>query len=173
MNFIDTVVKIGYIDEGYLPNYPYHMITDNEMIEAFIKEGGFFDAVYPCPDESLRTEYDALHDMIKDRLDQYIASTSSSKQIPNWIYSYMLGEVTTFRSDSEDIEYLYELTRIDPIHGYDVFDVELARACYEVSTEWLKKQSSKSYDRVPTMFGEPHVLKSLRLSYADILATVQ
>ena len=168
--FIHTIIAIQYIDLGYLPNYPYHMITDKEMIEAFIGEGNYFDTMYPCPDESMREAYDALKDAIKSTLNDYLDSNTDVTTIPDWIYSYMLGNVTTFDSDPEEIEYLYELTGIEPAESYDTFDKYLAQECLCVSTEWLKKQSSRTYKRVPTMFGEAHVIKSLRLTSADILS---
>ena len=34
--FIHDLIKIKYIREGYLPNYPYHMISDEEVFNAFI-----------------------------------------------------------------------------------------------------------------------------------------
>ncbi len=30
------IIKIQYSREGYLPDYPYHMISDREMFNAFI-----------------------------------------------------------------------------------------------------------------------------------------
>ena len=36
MSLIHDIIKIKYINLGYLPNYPYHMISDREMFDAFI-----------------------------------------------------------------------------------------------------------------------------------------
>lgn len=166
--FTNDLVKIMYIDLGYLPNYPYHMITDKEMIDAFIGEGQYFDTFYPCPTEYMQEEYDKLKSSIEAALADYLED--STRVIPDWVYSYMLGNATTFQSDTEEIEYLYELTGVEPEISYDTFDAQLAEECLKVSTEWLKKHaSSESYLRTPTMFGEPHVIKSLRLASADIL----
>lgn len=167
--FADIIVKIMYIELGYLPNHPYHMITDKEMIDAFIGEGNYFDTMYYCPDESMREEYDALRAQIASTLEDYLNSNSDRTEIPDWVYSYMLGNTITYNSDADDISYLYELTNTTPEQSYDIFDAQLARECLAVSTEWLKKQSSQEYKRVPTMFGEPHVIKSLRLASVDIL----
>ena len=167
MNFINNIIKIMYVNLGYLPNYPYHMISDKEMIDAFIGENGYFDAMYPCPGESLQEDYTKLKDCIQAILDDYLEDNID--MIPDWVYSYMLGNTITYNSDVADIEYLYELTKVDPNLSFDVFDERLAEACFAVSKDWIKKQSSSVWDRVPTMFGEPHVIKSLRLSAADIL----
>lgn len=165
--FTNDLVKIMYIDLGYLPNYPYHMITDAEMIGAFIEEGNYFDTFYYCPDSSLQEAYSELRSSIECKLTSYLNGDIDA--IPDWIYSYMLGNTTTYSSDAEDISYLYDLTGEEPLISYDTFDKQLAEKCLSISTEWLKKQSAKTYDRVPTMFGEPHVIKSLRLASSDIL----
>ncbi len=167
MNFINNIVKIMYVNLGYLPNYPYHMISDAEMIEAFIGETNYFDVMYPCPSESLREDYDKLKRSIEATLRDYLEDNISV--IPDWIYSYMLGTTITYQSDCAEIEYLYELLGIQPAVSYETFDEQVAEACLAVSKEWIKKQSSAVRFRVPTMFGEPHVIKSLRLASADIL----
>ena len=170
MSYLNDLVKIKYIDLGYLPNYPYHMITDKEMIDAFMGDGQFFDTFYPCPDSSLSDAYQALRDNIQQVLTDYLEDNINT--IPDWIYSYMFGNTTTYQSDERDIDYLYELANMTPSDGYGIFTKELAQMCYETSQAWLVKQVGKSYDRVPTMFGEPHVIKSLRLLAADILSDI-
>ena len=61
MSLVHDYIKIKYTREGYLPDYPYHMISDDEMIEAFMKsdsdEGFFFDNYY-VKDESLKEQYE-------------------------------------------------------------------------------------------------------------------
>lgn len=169
MTFINNIVKIMYINLGYLPNYPYHMISDKEMVDAFIGEDGYFDAMYPCPGPTLQEDYDKLKRCIVAALDDYLED--NIKEIPDWVYSYMLGNTITFNSDEVDIEYLYELTNVEPTLSFDVFDPALALACFNVSKEWLKKRPEEALTRVPTMFGEPHVIKSLRLQAADVLTS--
>ena len=167
MTLTNNIIKIMYVTMGYLPNYPYHMISDKEMVEAFIGEDGYFDSMYYCPGESVREDYDKLKLSIEAVLMDYLQDNIDV--IPDWIYSYMLGNTITYSSDVLEIEYLYELTGVKPATSYDTFDENLAQACLSVSKEWLKKQSSAARFRTPTMFGEPHVIKSLRLSAADIL----
>lgn len=36
MSLVHDLIKIKYVREGYLPNYPYHLISDSEMCDAFI-----------------------------------------------------------------------------------------------------------------------------------------
>ena len=33
---VHDLIKIKLVRAGYLPNYPYHLISDKEMCEAFI-----------------------------------------------------------------------------------------------------------------------------------------
>ena len=36
MSFIHDIIKIKYSKLGYLPSYPYNLISDKEMFQAFI-----------------------------------------------------------------------------------------------------------------------------------------
>ena len=49
------------------------------------------------------------------------------------------------------------------------FNAEVAMNCYKISKKWIQKLPSKHAHRPPTMFGETHVTKSLRLDQANIL----
>ena len=67
MSLIHDTIKIKFIKAGYLPNYPYHMISDSEMCDAFLHNeaasgedtqlAGFFVDMYPCPDTVLHPKY--------------------------------------------------------------------------------------------------------------------
>ena len=37
---VHDVIKIRLVEDGYLPNYPYHMMSDREMIAAFMGTDG-------------------------------------------------------------------------------------------------------------------------------------
>ena len=166
--FIHDIIKIKYTNLGYLPDNPYYLISDKEMLDAFIndnKECVFFDYYY-CPDPSFQQPYDELVDYIKVAKDQFIAE---GKQLPSWIYSYMLLRPITYDSDEADISYLCELAHVQQNNALAQFDLDVATACYDVSKKWILKQRSKQGDRPPTMFGETHVTKSLRLDQANIL----
>lgn len=174
---VNDYIKINYIELGYLPNHSYFLISDEEMIDAFRKEDGFFNEYYPCPDESspdMVEAYEALRTCIWGKLDAYLEDPENVK-IPNWVYSYMILNAVTFGSeefggsDEADIAYLYELLGIKSPNPLAEFTPQLAWGCYRTSQEWMKKNPSRYRDRPPTMFGEPHVIKCLRVKQANIL----
>jgi len=151
---------------GYLPDYPYYLISDEEMFDAFLREGGFFETYYPCPEDSLREAYDLLADCIKTKIQDYLTDGTA---LPNWVYSYMIMNPITYQSSEADIEYICEMANIDIPNGLPEFNAEVAEACYDISKKWIQKQPSRFQDRPPTMFGEAHVIKSLRLDQANVL----
>ena len=163
---VKDYIKILYSKMGYLPNHPYHLISDEEMFDAFLKEDGFFADFYPCPDSSLEDKYTALLQCIKEKVTKHL---KDNEELPNWIYSYMSLNVTTFNSSERDLDYLAGLLGIEFNSGLSEFNPQVASACYEVSSKWIQKQPSKYANRVPTIFGEPHVIKSLRLDQANML----
>ena len=69
----------------------------------------------------------------------------------------MLGSVISVNSDKLDIHDMLVLMGIDNID--DEFLPEAQKECLRYSKEWV----NRSNDRPPTIFGEPHVIKSLRL----------
>lgn len=152
---------------GYLPGYPYHLISDEEMFQAFIREDGFFSDFYPCPDDRMTDQYELLKSAIKECIDVHL---QDGIDIPDWVYSYMLMSAVTFDSEEADIDYLAQLEGITYTNNVAEFNYELAEACYETSLAWIKKQFvNRNIKRPPTMFGEPHVIKSLRLDQANML----
>lgn len=164
--FIHDVIKIRYVNMGYLPGYPYDLISDAEMFDAFLKEGGFFDDFYPCPYDDLREDYDNLKAYIVDSITNYLKDGSV---IPDWVYSYMIMRPITFESEEPDIAYLCDLANIDSPKAEAEFTEEVAQTCLRVSKKWIQKLPSRDAQRPPTMFGETHVTKSLRLDQANIL----
>ncbi len=179
--FIHDLVKINLVNEGYLPNYPYHLISDNEMCEAFLsknKTGYFFDA-YPClvPEYSGDNKaYGELERSIRYHISCLKQSTDSEYTLPDWVYSYMLGKTISIFSDKLDIHDLICPMGVDNID--DEFTADASRRCFEESNKWLKQthvncddkeqyvmfESMKTNLRPPTMFGEPHVIKSVRIN---------
>ena len=165
--FTHDIIKINYINEGYLPNYPYHMITDKEMFEAFIGDNGFFYDNYYLIDESLQGEYDAIVASIKTYITRYL---NEETPVPDWIYSYMLGAVIGPESIEADIDYLDRMLGIETEGTLAQFSLDTAEGCLEVSKEWLKKLPAGIGDeRPPSIFGEMHVIKSLRLQTVSVL----
>lgn len=178
--YIHALVKINFVTEGYLPNYPYHMISDSEMCDAFMKnEKGYFYDRYPCEATELSKEYDNLTRAIRYYLHELKASKENSYMMPDWIYGYMLGKVVGKYSSSLDIHDLINSMNVDNID--DIFTSDASKACYQVSKTWLRKTMSNTVEdqyvmfegletdlRPPTMFGEPHVIKSLRVHAASL-----
>ena len=191
---IHDILKIKYVNLGYLKkNYPYHLISDEEMFNAFIDLGTgfksslidpdvrFFDAYYPNPfnpgDEYKRTnakgdvievidiysEYDRLKQFIIDTINGYLAYVGtpeySNHQIPDWIYTYMLGEVVYNQSEYLDIQ--DTLTLLDCSNIENQFTKQACAACYATSLTYIT--TLRVGLRPPTVFGEPHVIKQLRL----------
>lgn len=165
---IHDIIKIKYSREGFLPDYPYHLISDQEMIEAFLNEDKecFFYDNYPCVDDTLREYYNPLVEQIKYHLDQYIDSQKSI-DIPNWIYSYMIG--STIGPSS----HIYDKHDLLVLIGHDNLEDEILvpayLSMYAISKKYVRKLTEKEkLHRPPTIFGEPHVIKILRLEQTSI-----
>lgn len=197
-NLINQIVKIRLSQAGYLPDYPYHLISNVEMVDAFFEtrvtadsngvyvdtgfenSNDFFHQTYSYPREWTASALEAyqklcraiqiivgnwkylqaaaISSIIVDEDDVYCEL--SADKLPDWIYSYMLQRVVCPNSLSIDIHDLLVLLGIDNIK--DEFTEEAAMRCYQISTEWLSK-FPKIDQRPPSIFGEMHVIKSLRL----------
>lgn len=164
MSLINDLIKIKYVREGYLPNWPYHLISYQEMCDAFLSDTGYFATNYPCVDPTLQDIYDNLFNYISQTIDNALNTASDSFELPNWIYSYMLGNVISINSSKQDIHDLLILLNADNID--DDWTPLASRLCYQVSTEWLGKAVNSIDNRPPTIFGEMHVIKSLRVDAA-------
>jgi len=182
LSLIHDVIKIKYVEEGYLPNYPYHMISDIEMCDAFMPEAGdgYFQVNYPCLDMSLDVFYNYLVEAIRWHIQQLKDLKEVDYKLPNWIYTYMLGKVISVNSPVLDIHDLISLLGVDNLD--DEFGTEQSAACLQESINWLRKTRiienpiSVVYGdetiiidmyRPPSQFGEPHVIKSVRLRDSD------
>lgn len=164
---IHDIIKIKYSREGYLPNYPYHLTSDREMIEAFTKEQGYFDANYPCVADELQEQYSTLKQYIFEHLEKYLSGEIS--EILPWVYGYMMGEVISINSKPEDITMLYKYFNMNIEENLDLaFNEEVAINCYNTSDTYIKKLTGNNR-RPPCMFGEPHVVKTLRLNQVTII----
>lgn len=201
--FIHDVIKIKYSREGYLPDLPYHLISDEEMCDAFIKlpsdisdyidsdyfgitidktkttvdwylaymqdeDTMFFKINYPLIDESISSYYKDLVNRIFYEIQEFKNNVDEDRSLPNWIYSYMLGICIGPYSTTLDIHDMISAMGTDNL--YDEYDLSCAIECLKISKEWLKKLIVTSEDvvRPPTMFGEPHVLKSIRLDQESL-----
>lgn len=162
---VHDIVKIRLSEEGFLPDFPYHLISDEEMIDAFIhNDENMFDVYYPCPDESLKEQYDTLRSFIETCLSNYL---DNGTRIPDWVYSYMLGRVVNVESSQKDVHDVLVLLNTDNL--YDEFDASIYKLIYEVSCKALgsavheEDQTPSENYRPATIFAEPHIIKYLRL----------
>ena len=145
MKYIHDVIKIEFTNLGYLPNYPYHLISDEEMFAAFIRDVDptskhnfcFFDDYYPCPDPYIdprdhskdmdfSESYEGLRNDMKNKIVSYL--NGNIEELPNWVYSYMLHRPISSESDELDISYLYKLFDVTNI-GEFTFTPEIAMLC--------------------------------------------
>lgn len=184
--FTHDVIKLRYSIEGYLPYYPPHLISDEEMFEAFIPLNYFnfipYESVemdpdmwnrfsrdenphyffdnYPLVDENQLSQYKELVSNIIYYLKMFLYD--STCLIPSWVYSYMLHSTIGPTSSKEDIHELLVGLRCDNID--DDYDTTAVNACYEISSKYIGglKRDEKIH-RPVTMFGEPHVMKYLRI----------
>lgn len=183
--FVHDLIKIKFSREGYLPNYPYHLISDEEMCNAFLPyeyddddptsgyedsmnaELNYFRDMYPLVHPQLLDEYKTLVAEIAYHLNELKVSNDDQYVMPDWVYSYMLDSVITVDSDQRDKHDLFIMLGTDNLE--DEFDYDCCRACYAESEYCIKKLPvSRREHRPPTIFGEPHVIKSLRLKAADL-----
>lgn len=176
MSMIHTIIKINLSKEGYLPNLPPHLISDSEMCDAFLPKLGsddhenpsYFYDNYPCISDSLSAEYEELVSCIDYHINQLRQSTQDMYILPDWVYSYMLGRVVSVNSSIRDKHDLLVLLNLDNID--DNFTEAAALSCLSISREWLRKlPSDRLNHRPPTMFGENHVIKSLRLGISEVI----
>lgn len=222
---VKDIIKIRYSNDGYLPDYPYHMIADKEVVKAFADNNGagFFQDSYPCLVEE--AEFLASYNQLFLSIMFYIVSEFSLENtditMPDWVYSYMLGSTISINSDSLDIHDLS--VSLGTPNMADEFTAACSEACLNVSKQWLGKYDStidvpdiyvgkletllnisivstidgesiyhtsgeepqpievntlydlltkinnnKVFIEPPSMFGEAHVLKALRLQQTAI-----
>lgn len=200
---IHDVIKIRLTNDGYLANYPYHMMSDREMFTAFIgnNPGNYFTDNYPCLDKT-NDVLKILRNQLALSVLYYTAMYQAAEQaIPDWVYSYMLGSTISIYSDKLDIHDLN--AQLHTENDSDEFTLASSVACMQESAKTLgyvtinqvtaipleaeKKQAVEDifrnvmidtdlsaydlyhnngdviYVRPVSVFGEPHVLKSLRL----------
>lgn len=167
MNLTHDYIKTQYVYQGYLPDYPYHMISDSEMCDAFLSEDNqcYFYDNYPLLDESLNDAYSVLVNRLYEEIQLLKDSAGVVYRMPDWVYSYMNGSVISINSDWHDRHDL--LTRLGIDQMESEFTAEAQRCCYEISKEWVRKLSEDELQPA-TIFGAPHVIKSLRVEAAGI-----
>lgn len=171
---IDTI-KIKYVELGYLPNWPYHMISDEEVLKAFIMNDVNFYTDNYCSSPDLWDIHINSIDLLQELITVMKRAVSDvlkhKIELPNWIYPYMLGEVVGPKSSTKDIDDLIELCNLKGIVPSGEMTPTLCTTLFKISYAWLMKipqqQLIDEYHTVPSIFGEPHVIKSLRLAKLD------
>ena len=203
---VHDILKIRYSDDGYLINYPPHLISEEEMFDAFMNASGegYFTDNYPYMLEA--EQADNYNQLVLSIMSYIFLYELFDETIPDWVYSYMLGETISINNDKLDIHDLSVALHTPNVE--DAFTDACSAACFSVSTAWIGnsqtniidltkydsdilnskfipklqsiellypvdnervlydvyvKNERKIYARPATMFGEPHVLKSLRL----------
>ena len=143
--------------------------TTVDWFQEFInsKDVMYFKYNYPMISITLQQPYKDLVNRIFYEIQEYCNSISEDRVLPNWIYSYMIGIAIGPNSDKYDIHDMIYSMGVDNLE--DDYNALCASTCLKLSTEWLKKFISLDSDiRPPTMFGEPHVLKYIRLIQESI-----
>ena len=120
----------------------------------------FFAMNYPMEYESLSDSYQSLIDALCFHIDKAVNFTSYV--LPDWVMSYMSQKVISNQaSTSQERHDLLVLMNLDNLA--DELTEEVMQYCLKVSKEWIAKLPPAQREmRPPTMFGEPHVIKSLR-----------
>lgn len=124
----------------------------------------YFSANYPEPDE-FSSEYSDLVSALYYHINAYFESIEAREEatLPDWVYSYMNSAVIGPNSSQEDIQYLLSMLNLS--NARNEFTNDVYESCYEISSKWINKlPPNKKVSRPPTMFGELHVVKSLRVA---------
>ena len=104
---VHDIIKIKLSREGYLPDYPPHLISDEEMCRAFIGSAtsrstvDWFHDNFAAP-KGFESQFAELERGLYDATQSFIQSTDPDKELPNWVYAYMMGAVIGPNSDVED-----------------------------------------------------------------------
>ena len=177
---IHDIIKIRYVYEGYIQkNYPPHLISDTEMVYAFLPPSNetdyniyLFKDYYPKLHDmsvELQQAYDNLVVGIQYHLQKFLDNESDKRKLPDWIYSYMLGVPLSVMSNKQDIHDYLVMVGNDNID--DLYEADTAEISYWLSKQYLSKYPSDSGDlmdnRPPTMFAEPHVLRYANILYSN------
>lgn len=92
------------------------------------------------------------------------------KLIPNWVFSYMIGAVISSTSSLKEIDDLIALSNMTEFVPAGQLTDEMYKSNMKISADWISKLPTMKREHRPvTMFGEPHVIKSLRLAQVDVL----
>ena len=151
MSIVIDNIKVKYSQEGYLPDYPPHLISDEEMCEAFIPNRvtknyydnssepfSYFYDTYPLVNKNLEDKYQTLVNAIKYHFVRFLTKVKAFYEpLPDWVYSYMLGQVVNQQSVQDDRHYLLSGIGYDNID--DVLNSDAEAQIYNISRRWVNK----------------------------------
>src|SRR5574343_441788 len=128
--FIHDIIKMEYVRQGYLPNFPYHLISDQEMFDAFIV---FEIVVSESQAKRIQQGNTSLWEAPKQFVTQY------KLQSFEYIEPELLGEEShvLIRGGQESITIFNDLCSINN-------DIRLSDACY------FSANYSMTYDSLQT-----------------------
>lgn len=133
--------------------------------ECKLSQECYFSVNYPMLYDSLSDDYAKLVDSIYYHINTYVDSLNTTNVItlPGWVYSYMAGSVVGPNSSEADVHDLLALMNLHSINHE--FSEKVCASCLAISRKWITKlPPGKNIMRPPTIYGEPHVIKSLRIS---------
>lgn len=147
--FSYDIIKILLSDEGYLPDYPPHLIGDDEMCKAFLAPKGedaefqyFVDNYYLADglgnDNKMTDAYKTLQTAIRYHLCR--ASTSVEEfniPIPNWVQAYMFGAVVSHNSSQQDKHWM--LTQMNEDNIDDVITPQIQSDILDASYNIIRQ----------------------------------
>ena len=163
--FIHDIIKIQLSRDGYLPNYPPHLISDAEMCDAFLPyvyveddptfgydismdtEINYFRDNYPVVDDSLLDAHKKLVSEIAYHINVLKNSTEDNPVLPDWVYSYMLGYPISINSNKKDIHDLIYPLGVDNLD--DDFNADCMVACNIVSLAWIRSKTLNAAFTIP------------------------
>ena len=100
-------------------------------------------------------------------INRCIDSSNHIHVVPDWVYSYMIGSTIGPNSNTYDIHDVLVMINMDNLE--DEITIPIYEELYKVSVQAVNKLSEQEkLHRPPTIFGEPHVVKLLRLEQAGI-----
>lgn len=163
-------------EEGFSNAVEYFNSHEDDIIESATEFepnlGVSTDSFTRSNTDTSSIEYQIIyaHEELKEEIiyhiNQYLADPKNYV-IPDWVYSYMLGAAIGPLSDTLDKHDLFTMINLDNIE--DEFNTKIYASLLDISSEWINKLPKEQTEhRPPTIFGEPHVIKSLRLQQIDM-----
>lgn len=160
LKYMDIKHSAGHVVEGDVDMSGTLDMNDIWLIRRVLAGAGSLSEAQFIIADVDKDGFISMKDVLQLR-QLYSPAYFATELIPDWIYSYMLGIVVGPNSNIKDRHDLLVLLGTDNID--DEIDAVSVVKCYNTSKAWLNSISSGRKD-CPTIFGEPHVIKALRLN---------